>query len=161
LRLSHAQLLHLRPEHLAAHAKADAEARKLLFSIPEIPMSPIPPGLLDSVRSLQAAGWAFVLHGLDLGPYNLASLILLEPAVVTLKAELVTGAWADHRRLRSLVRLTRAMNTLGASIVAGGIEAKEDLKVLQVLGVPYGWGALLSAKAAVLGPAGQVLQGAV
>ncbi|HXC64468.1 MAG TPA: hypothetical protein VNZ67_08920, partial [bacterium] len=68
---------------------------------------------------------------------------MLEPAVVTLKPDLVTGAWSDHRRLRGLVRLSRAVTSLGAYMVAGGVETSEDLKVMQVLGVPYGWGSLM------------------
>ena len=143
LHLSHAQLLSLRPEHLSLQAAPDLEPRRFRLAIPEIPMSPIPPGLLDAVHHLQSAGWAFAMHGLDLGPYSWASLIMMEPAVVTLKPELVSGAWADHRRLRGLVRLCRAVTSLGAYMVAGGVESTEDLKVLQVLGVPYGWGPLM------------------
>ncbi|HXC64653.1 MAG TPA: GGDEF domain-containing protein, partial [bacterium] len=82
LHLSHAQLLRLRPEHLSNGAAPDLEPRRLRLAVPEIPMSPIPPGLLDAIRHLQSAGWAFALHGLDLGPHSWASLILLEPAVV-------------------------------------------------------------------------------
>jgi len=143
LHLSHTQLLQLRPEQLPKLAPSEDGLHRLRFAIQEIPMSPIPPGLLDAVHRLQSAGWAFALHGLDLGPHSWASLIMLEPAVVTLKPDLVTGAWADHRRLRGLVRLSRAVTSLGAYMVAGGVESSEDLKVMKVLGVPYGWGALM------------------
>ena len=143
LHLSHTQLLQLRPEQLPKPALTADGLHRLRLAIPDIPMNPIPPGLLDAVHRLQSAGWAFALNGLDLGPHSWASLIMLEPAVVTLKPDLVTGAWADHRRLRGLVRLSRAVTSLGAYMVAGGVETSEDLKVMKVLGVPYGWGSLM------------------
>jgi two-component system cell cycle response regulator len=144
LQLSHTQILHLHPEDLARACGRGLKARKLRLSIPEVPMSPLPPGLLESVKQLQAEGWALAIHDMGLGAHSWANLIQLEPAAVSLAPGLIRGCRQDDARLRALVRLYRALAALGAYVVAGGIESEEELKVLESLGVPYGWGPLLN-----------------
>jgi diguanylate cyclase (GGDEF)-like protein len=140
LHLSHVQLMRLRPEDLAVARGIDPWGLRL--SIPEVPMSPLPAGLLDSVRRLQAAGWFIGLHGLNLGAHGLANLVLLEPAVVTLDADLVSGAAHDPERMRGLQRLFRGLSGLGAAVVAEGVAAKEDVGMLDDIGICFGCGPL-------------------
>ena len=140
--LSHAELLYLRPNDLAEALPAGMERRRVRLSVAAIPISPLPPGMVDAVRRLQEAGWAFALHDLELGMHSWANLILLQPALVTLKSDMVSGALADPGRTRNLVRVCRAMTALGAYVVATGVENGEDLNLLACLGVPYGRGRL-------------------
>ena len=140
LHLSHIQFMRLRPEDLAAARGIDRWGLRL--SIPEVPMSPLPEGLLDSVRRLQAAGWLIGLHGLNLGAHGLANLILLEPAVVTLDSGLVSGAAHDPERMRGLLRLFKGLSGLGATVVADGVATKEDVGMLDDIGICFGCGPL-------------------
>jgi two-component system, cell cycle response regulator len=140
LHLSHIQLMRLRPEDLALACGMDPWGLRL--SVPGVPMSPLPAGLLDSVRRLQAAGCFIGLHGLNLGAHGLANLILLEPAVVTLDPDLVSGVGHDRERRHGLLRLFRALSGLGASVVADGIASKEDMRALDDIGVCFGCGPL-------------------
>ncbi|HTA16765.1 MAG TPA: EAL domain-containing protein, partial [bacterium] len=140
LHLSHIQFMRLRPEDLSAARGVDRWGLRL--SIPEVPMSPIPPGLLDSARRLQAAGWLIGLHGLNLGAHGLANLVLLEPAVVALDPALVSGAAQDAERMRGLQRLFKGLSGLGATVVADGVATKEDVRMLDDIGVCFGCGPL-------------------
>jgi two-component system cell cycle response regulator len=137
--LSHIGLMQLRPEDLPSPVRLSGGAR-LRLSIPAVPMSPLPPGFLQSVRRLQSAGWAFVLSGLTLGADALANLVQLEPAAVTLAPALLAGIAADEQRLRGLVRLRKTLAALNAHVVAGGVASVEELNVLEALGIEQAWG---------------------
>ncbi|MGH7441819.1 MAG: GGDEF domain-containing protein, partial [bacterium] len=126
LEISHLLLMRLDPNDLVLGP--DFEPWRMRLSVPEIPMSPLPPGLLEVIRRFQRAGWGLGLRGLDLGAHGWSNLILLEPVVVTLGADLVVGISADHERLRNVLRFRRALSGLGAAIVADGVESSEDLK---------------------------------
>jgi diguanylate cyclase (GGDEF)-like protein len=139
VQLSHIGLMQLRPEDLPAQARGSGRGR-LRLSIPAVPMSPLPPGFLQSVRRLQSAGWAFVLSGLTLNADALANLVELEPAAVTLDPALITGIAADEQRLRGLVRLRKTVAALNAHVVAGGVASAEELNVLEALGIEQAWG---------------------
>jgi diguanylate cyclase (GGDEF)-like protein len=135
LYLSPLQLLRLKPEDLAAGPKI--EPCRIRLTVPAVPMSPLPAGLLESVHRLQFAGWGIGLSGLDLSAHNWANLISLEPAAVTLSPAMVSGVASDHDRLRGMLRLCRALSGLGACIVAGGVQSSADLKALDRIGVAY------------------------
>lgn len=138
LELSHIQLMQLSPADMGAGPQV--EPWRLRLCIPAIPMSPLPPGLLDAIRRLQWAGWALGLTDLDLGAHSWANLILLEPTVVTLAPNFVAHVSSDREKQRGLLRLQRALSGLGAVIVAGGASSREDLHALERLGISFAWG---------------------
>ncbi|HTB21432.1 MAG TPA: diguanylate cyclase [bacterium] len=144
VRISLIQLMRLLPEHLAMAPEIDPRLFRL--SIPMVPMSPIPAGLLASVRRMRAAGWRIGLHGLDLGPHVWANLILLEPSVVSLDPGLVSGVSGNAERERGLTRLCHVLSGLGAQVVADGVGTEEDFKLLDQLGVSFGSGPLWKEK---------------
>jgi len=146
--LSPTQLLRLRPEHLAELCGEALAQRRLRLAVPVVPMSPLPPGLLEAVRRLQKAGWILALDGFNLAAHAMANLVLLEPSMVTLDPALVRGVWQDPERLRSLVRLCRTVTAMGAYPVAAGVDGPDELKVLRGLEIGLGWGTHLD------GPAG-------
>jgi EAL domain-containing protein (putative c-di-GMP-specific phosphodiesterase class I) len=142
LHITHVELLHLKPDIMAGLLQGCRDPQRMRVAIPLVPRSPLPPGVLDCARNLQQGGWNIALHGLDMGAHAMANLVELEPALVTLDPALVSGVAADRRRLRSLVRLARALTAMGADIMVAGLEKFDDLQVILGLGIPHAWGPL-------------------
>jgi len=88
-----------------------------------------------------------VVDDLGAGYSNLRRISDFEPKVVKLDRGLV-AAVDQHRRQRSLVRsLVRLCADLGASVVAEGIETRNELLALVDCGVAYGQGYYLARPA--------------
>jgi len=81
------------------------------------------------------------------GRSSLETLILLEPDLVKVDRKYVAGLSNEPAKARLLRRLTNVAKSLGAEIVAEGIEDRRDLPLLKDMGVNYGqgflWGELL------------------
>jgi len=106
-----------------------------------------PSYLRDHVNALKQAGILVAIDDVGFGRSSLESLILLEPDMVKVDRKYVTGVASEPAKARLLKRVVNVAKSLGAEIVAEGIEDKLDLPVLQELGVHYGqgyyWGELL------------------
>lgn len=115
-----------------------------------------PSYLLEPVRKLRNAGVLIALDDLGFGRSCLESLILLEPDIVKIDKRCVTGITEEHANMRSLKRLLRMATSLGAEVVAEGVESKSDLAVLMDLGVSSAQGYFLGKPTAIppafLGP---------
>jgi len=62
---------------------------------------------------------------------------------VKIDRKIINGISKDPRKCNSLERLLKIIASCKASVIAEGIETKEDLEVLRNLGVPYGQGFFL------------------
>lgn len=65
---------------------------------------------------------------------------MLEPDVVKIDRSYVDGASRDPHKGRLLSRLVEVSRTLGAEIIAEGIESRDDLALLRDYGVEFGQG---------------------
>jgi EAL domain-containing protein (putative c-di-GMP-specific phosphodiesterase class I) len=88
-----------------------------------------------------------VIDDFGAGYSNLKRVIDLEPAVVKLDRELVTGI-DTHPRQQELIRyVVQLCEGLGARVVAEGIETVDELKAVREVGVHYVQGYLLARPA--------------
>ena len=74
------------------------------------------------------------------GRSSLESLIILEPDIVKIDRKYVSGIADEPTKCRLLRRLVKVVNSLGAELVAEGIECREELELLVEMGVPFGQG---------------------
>ena len=102
-------------------------------------------GLFREVLSrFRQQGFRIAVDDVGTGYSNLSSLAEIEPDYLKFDNVFVRGI--DRRKvkqdlLEALMSFARKMKT---KVIAEGIESKEELKVLQELGVPYGQGFLLA-----------------
>ena len=101
-----------------------------------------PSCLSESISALRASGILIAIDDVGFGRSCLESLILLEPDIVKIDRKYVTGIAADHAKARSLRRLLNVARSLGAEVIAEGIETRDDLDELRTLGVRLGQGFL-------------------
>lgn len=99
-----------------------------------------PASLRPHVVALRRSGIQVAIDDVGFGRSCLESLIVLEPDIVKIDRGYVGGAAGDPHRRRLLERLIEVVRTLGAEIVAEGIESRADLSLLRDLGVGYGQG---------------------
>lgn len=106
------------------------------------------PGYLkDHVNAFKQAGILVAIDDVGFGRNSLESLILLEPDLVKVDRKYVTGVANEPAKSRLLKRVVNVARSLGAEVVAEGIENDEDLPILKEIGIHYGqgyyWGGLL------------------
>ena len=106
------------------------------------------PGYLrDHVYALRQAGIMVAIDDIGFGRSSLESLILLEPDIVKIDRKYVTGVSKEPGKQRLLKRVVNVGKSLGAEVVAEGIENEEDLPILREIGIHYGqgyfWGELM------------------
>jgi diguanylate cyclase (GGDEF)-like protein len=99
--------------------------------------------LIPSVMRLKNAGIMVALDDYGFGYSSVETLVLLEPDIVKIDRKIVNGISKDARKFNSLKRLLRVIESCKASVIAEGIETKEDLEVLRNLGVTFGQGFLM------------------
>jgi len=106
-----------------------------------------PAFLREQVNALRQAGILVAIDDVGFGRSSLETLILLEPDLVKVDRKYVSGLSNEPAKARLLRRLTNVAKSLGAEIVAEGIEDRRDLPLLKDMGVNYGqgflWGELL------------------
>jgi diguanylate cyclase (GGDEF)-like protein len=102
-----------------------------------------PSYLAEAVRTFQQAGVLIAIDDVGFGRSSLESLVLLQPEIVKIDKGCVRGIGVDKSRARVFRRLLNVVESLGAEVVAEGIESTDDLDALRVLGVKYGQGFLL------------------
>ncbi len=106
-----------------------------------------PAVLVPRVRALQDAGIKIAIDDVGFGNSCLEGLIMLHPQVMKVDKRLVRGLAVDPELRRTLERLLRVADVLGAEVVAEGIENTEDYQVLLEMGVRYGQGYLFGRPA--------------
>lgn len=101
-----------------------------------------PAVLVPRVRALQAAGIKVAIDDVGFGNSCLEGLIMLHPQVMKVDKRLVRGLAVDPEMRRTLERLLKVADVLGAEVVAEGIENTEDYHILLDMGVRLGQGFL-------------------
>jgi diguanylate cyclase (GGDEF)-like protein len=103
--------------------------------------------LIVPVEEFKRCGVSVAVDDVGFGNTCLESLILLEPDVIKLDKRYVRGIAQDLHVERSLRRILRVAEDLGAEVIAEGIETKEDFDRLKEVGVKYGQGYYLGMPA--------------
>ena len=119
------------------------EGQRFYIEISEQQIIGDPSYLTHAVLELRKAGIGIALDDLGFGRSCLESLIFLEPDLLKIDKKCVIGIADNPAHARSLKRLLKIAESLGAEVVAEGIENEDDLDVLKDLGVAYGQGFLL------------------
>jgi diguanylate cyclase (GGDEF)-like protein len=99
-----------------------------------------PSYMLPHLAALRAAGVRVAIDDIGFGRTALESLVVLEPEVAKIDRAFVNGVSDDANRRRWLKRLVGVANSLGATLIAEGIETEADARVVQELGVTHGQG---------------------
>lgn len=130
------------PEETLARLLPDARPGTLCVELSEQQMLGDAACMRHHVEKLRAAGARIAIDDVGFGRSSLESLILLEPEVVKIDRKHVAGVGNDLGKRRSLQRIINAATSLGATIVAEGVESLDDLEVIRELGVRYAQGFL-------------------
>ena len=99
-----------------------------------------PVNLREPVRILKNAGVTVSLDDVGFGKSSIEALVLLEPEFVKVDRVWIQGISTDRAKAQSLRRMVRLVQSLGATLIAEGIENKADLKRVIDTGVEYGQG---------------------
>lgn len=99
-----------------------------------------PSTLQDAVQALGKAGVPISLDDVGFGKSSVEALILLEPQFVKIDRTWINGIAGDPPKIRPLLRLKRVAESLGATLIAEGIEKPEDLECLKEIGIQFGQG---------------------
>lgn len=103
--------------------------------------------LIVPVEEFKRCGVSIAIDDVGFGNTCLESLILLEPDVIKLDKKYVRGIAQDLHVERSLRRVLKVAEDLGAEVIAEGIETREDFDRLKEIGVKYGQGYYLGKPA--------------
>lgn len=140
LNLFPSTILDIPPEHLLESLPEDETRADYCIEISEKQIIGDPSYLMATVEAFKTAGLQVAIDDVGYGRSCLESVVLLEPDVVKIDKTFVTGVASDQTRIRSLKRLLQVATSLGAEVVAEGIERREDLEALKDLGVGSGQG---------------------
>lgn len=125
----------------------DRKGKTFCIEISEKNFAGDPGYLKDQINTIREAGILVAIDDVGYGRSSLESLILLEPDLVKVDRKYVTNVGQDVNKTRLLKRVVNVAKSLGAEVVAEGIESELDLPILREIGVHYGqgyyWGALL------------------
>lgn len=127
-------------EALLQIIKSMPEQKTCCVEISEQQIIGDPSYLIEPVQRLKKAGVQIAIDDVGFGRSCLESLVLLEPDVVKIDKKWVTGIQDKEARRRSLARLLKVTEALGAEVIAEGIETESDLEVLRTMDVRYGQG---------------------
>ncbi|HIA52061.1 MAG TPA: EAL domain-containing protein [Candidatus Melainabacteria bacterium] len=144
-------------EQLLSLFPAQPDGRVFCVEISEQQFVGDPAYMRDHVNALKQAGILVAIDDVGFGRSSLESLILLEPDLVKVDRKYVTGVSVEPSKARLMKRLANVAKSLGAEIVAEGIENSDDIPVLKEIGVHYGQGWLFGELLEVLpgAPAGR------
>jgi EAL domain-containing protein (putative c-di-GMP-specific phosphodiesterase class I)/FixJ family two-component response regulator len=96
--------------------------------------------LLDVLTTLRATGVRLAVDDAGAGFASLHHILLLQPDVIKLDITLVRDIHADPIKRALASSLVTFAREIGSTIIAEGIETREELTTLVDLGVPWGQG---------------------
>ena len=103
--------------------------------------------LCEALGELRAQGVRVAIDDAGAGFASLMHILRLAPDFMKLDMVLTRGIDTDDTRRQLASALSSFASSVGAAIVAEGIETKAELDCLRELGVPYGQGFLLARPA--------------
>lgn len=142
-----ATIIDIAPEDLMEKSLADCPPHSYCFEISEQQILGNPSHLIGPIETFKRRGISIAVDDVGFGNTCLESLILLEPDVVKLDKKYIRGIAHDAQIEKTLRRVLKVAEDLGAEVIAEGIESKEDLDLLKELGVKYGQGFYLGVPA--------------
>ncbi|MGE3171621.1 MAG: chemotaxis protein CheB [Planctomycetota bacterium] len=101
-----------------------------------------PTYLREAVDALRRLGMRIGIDDVGFGRSSLESLIVLEPEVIKIDRAFVQGSAAEAAKRSFLKRLLGIAHSIGAEVVAEGVETPGDAQVLGDLGVRFAQGFL-------------------
>ncbi len=135
-------LIDIPVQHLLEAIPADETRPHYCVEISEQQIIGDPSYLAETVATFRKSGVLVAIDDVGYGRSCLESMVMLEPDVVKIDKICVGGIAEDTSRARSLKRLLKVANSLGAEVIAEGIESRDDLDVLKEYGVKSGQGYL-------------------
>ena len=96
----------------------------------------------DYVKKLREAGILVAVDDIGFSRQSLETLMILEPDAVKVDRTYVSGISEDKGKVRLLTRLVNVAKSLGAEVVAEGVEREEEIPVLMSLDVKLAQGFL-------------------
>lgn len=103
--------------------------------------------LAEPLAALRAVGVRVALDDVGTGLSNLNMLLACSPALVKLDGQFAHGVANDHGRRAVVATMARLARSLGADLVAEGVEEIADFEALRDLGVGLMQGYLLGRPA--------------
>ncbi|MDP8970307.1 MAG: EAL domain-containing protein [Actinomycetota bacterium] len=105
--------------------------------------------LEDALLGLRSRGARLAVDDAGAGYASLRHILRLDPDLIKLDISLTRGIDHDDRRRALACALIPFAEQIGAAITAEGIETRQELEALRVLGVAYGQGYFLAPPAPV------------
>ena len=99
--------------------------------------------IMRNVGKLRERGYRFALDDVGTGTSKLQLLAELEPHFIKMDMSLTIGIARSERKRKLASYLLELSRRCDASLIAEGIETREDLEILRDLGVDFGQGFLL------------------
>jgi diguanylate cyclase (GGDEF)-like protein len=142
-----ATIIDIAPEEFVERLSENCPAQSYCLEISEQQILGDSSHLIVPVEAFKRCGVSVAVDDVGFGNTCLESLILLEPDVIKLDKKYVRGIAQDPHVERSLRRVLKVAENLGAEVIAEGIENKEDFDRLKEIGVKYGQGYYLGMPA--------------
>jgi diguanylate cyclase (GGDEF)-like protein len=127
-------------ERLLAALPKQLEPSRVCVELSEQQVFGDPGVLIERVGDIRDMGMSIAMDDVGFGRTSLETLLLLEPDVIKIDRSCVDGVALDPVKRRYLRRMVKTMNSLGAELVAEGIEHDRDLQVLRELDFKFAQG---------------------
>lgn len=111
----------------------------VVVEVTERALAADPAGLLRATEALHAKGYPLALDDVGTNPQSLALLDVIRPRIVKLDMAMLRDH-SDQASLHVTAAVAGYAETVGASVVAVGIETPEDLMRARILGADLGQG---------------------
>ncbi len=103
--------------------------------------------LMEAIRLLKRAGVKVAMDDVGFGNTSLENLFSIEPDILKIDKKCIMGISYNPALQKTLCRILKIAEDLKATVIAEGIETREDLETLLRLGVQFGQGYYLSMPA--------------
>ena len=140
------------PEVLRGLAQA---GRPIVLEFPERAADTDPDGFSSAVENARESGLGIALDDVGTGRGSLALVERIRPDYVKLDPTLVRGIERNRIKQEILRSVVRIADSTGASIVAEGIEVRDEAEVLLAAGARFGQGYLFARPGARAGGASE------
>ncbi len=126
---------------LKAAERTGFPANRIMFEVTESEQSMDPDHLAVIVESYRSMGFKTAIDDFGAGWSNLTLLTRFQPDIIKLDMELTRGVHADPVRRTIVKNLKRVCDDLGITIIAEGIETRQELEAVKDLGIDLvqGW----------------------
>jgi EAL domain-containing protein (putative c-di-GMP-specific phosphodiesterase class I) len=106
------------------------------------------PGVAEALTAFRAGGGRLAVDDIGSGFSNLRDVLLLKPDILKVDRAIIRGLERDSIKRAIVDGLNRMASQLETPLLAEGIERREELAVIEELGVPLGQGYLFGEPSA-------------